>query len=188
MGYTRKHRCPARRPHVDVTSAFAPTLLSWDCPDMHQDVHEHGKHWQMINAWRPLRLIRKSPVTVAHTASMDWKDYLVVPQPEVGRLAFLLPSNSPPSRLRQLADTGRSFLVQVGPGVEGYWLQKPQDPDRRHEWWFLSDQTPNDVLLFLQHDSNGAQVVGHTSFQLPGEEPPEPRESIEVRLFVVYWV
>lgn len=84
MGYTRKHRCPARRPHVDVTSKFAPILLSWDCPDMHKEVHDKdGKHWQMINAWKPLKTIRKNPVMVAHTASMDWKDYLVVPQPEV---------------------------------------------------------------------------------------------------------
>lgn len=157
MGYTRKHRCPARRPHVDVTSKFAPILLSWDCPDMHRDVHEGGgRHWQMVNAWRPLRTIRKNPVTVAHTASMAWEDYLVVPQPE------------------------------VGPGTEGYWLQRPQDAGRAHAWWFMSGQTPNDVLLFLQHDSQGAQVVGHTSFQLPGEVLPEPRESIEVRLFVVY--
>ncbi|GKT47672.1 gibberellin cluster GA4 desaturase [Colletotrichum spaethianum] len=149
MAYTRKHRCPARRPHVDVTSEFAPILMSWDCPDMHADVHNNGKHWQMVNAWRPLRTVRKSPVAVANTASMAWKDYLIVPQPE------------------------------VGPGVEGYWLQKPQDAGRSHDWWFMADQTTEEVLLFLQHDSNGAQVVAHTSFTLPGQMPKEPRESIE---------
>ncbi|TDZ14034.1 Gibberellin cluster GA4 desaturase [Colletotrichum spinosum] len=156
MVYTRKHRCPARRPHVDVTSRFAPTLMSWDCPDMHADVHANGKHWQMVNAWRPLKTVRKNPVTVAETGSMAWEDYLVVPQPE------------------------------VGPGVEGYWLQRPQDAERQHKWWYMADQTPEDVLLFLQHDSEGAQVVAHTSFSLPGPAPAEPRESIEVRLFVVY--
>ncbi|KAK6209789.1 hypothetical protein QIS74_11373 [Colletotrichum tabaci] len=156
MAYTRKHRCPARRPHVDVTSKFAPILMSWDCPEMHADVHDNGKHWQMVNAWRPLKTVRKNPVTVADTASMAWEDYLTVPQPE------------------------------VGPGVEGYWLQRPQDAGRRHEWWYMADQTPEEVLLFLQHDSGGAQVVGHTSFTLPGPAPKEPRESIEVRLFVVY--
>ncbi|TEA12890.1 Gibberellin cluster GA4 desaturase [Colletotrichum sidae] len=156
MVYTRKHRCPARRPHVDVTSKFAPTLMSWDCPDMHADVHANGKHWQMVNAWRPLKTVRKNPVTVAETGSMAWEDYLVVPQPE------------------------------VGPGVEGYWLQRPQDAERQHKWWYMADQTPEDVLLFLQHDSEGAQVVAHTSFSLPGPAPAEPRESIEVRLFVVY--
>ncbi|KAI8280700.1 hypothetical protein K4K59_008490 [Colletotrichum sp. SAR11_240] len=104
MAYTRKHRCPARRPHVDVTDKFAPILMSWDCPDMHADVHGNGKHWQMVNAWRPLKTVRKNPVTVADTASMAWDDYLTVPQPE------------------------------VGPGVEGFWLQRPQDVDRKHDW------------------------------------------------------
>lgn len=156
MGYTRKHQCPARRPHVDVTSKFAPILMSWDAPEMLKDVTENGKHWQMVNAWRPLKPIEKSPVTVAHTGSMAWEDYLVVPQPE------------------------------VGPGTEGFWLQRPQNPERQHEWWFMDKQTPDEVLLFLQHDSKGAQVIGHTSFQLPGEVPKEPRESIEVRLFVIY--
>ncbi|KZL81203.1 hypothetical protein CI238_08681 [Colletotrichum incanum] len=156
MAYTRKHRCPARRPHVDVTNKFAPILMSWDCPDMHADVHTNGKHWQMVNAWRPLKTVRKNPVTVANTASMAWEDYLIVPQPE------------------------------VGPGVEGFWLQKPQDAGRHHDWWYMADQTPEEVLLFLQHDSKGAQVVAHTSFTLPGPAPKEPRESIEVRLFVVY--
>ncbi|GJC86159.1 gibberellin cluster GA4 desaturase [Colletotrichum liriopes] len=156
MAYTRKHRCPARRPHVDVTNKFAPILMSWDCPEMHADVHTNGKHWQMVNAWRPLKTVRKNPVTVANTASMAWDDYLIVPQPE------------------------------VGPGVEGFWLQTPQDAGRRHDWWYMADQTPEEVLLFLQHDSKGAQVVAHTSFTLPGPMPKEPRESIEVRLFVVY--
>ncbi|KAK1840958.1 hypothetical protein CCHR01_16408 [Colletotrichum chrysophilum] len=156
MAYNRKHRCPARRPHVDVTDKFAPILMSWDCPDMHADVHANGKHWQMVNAWRPLKTVRKNPVTVADTASMAWEDYLTVPQPE------------------------------VGPGVEGFWLQRPQDADRRHDWWYMADQTPEEVLLFLQHDSEGAQVVAHTSFTQPGPVPKEPRESIEVRLFVVY--
>lgn len=156
MGYTRKHRCPARRPHVDVTTKFAPILMSWDAPDMLKDITENGKHWQMVNAWKPLKPIRKSPVAVVHTASITWDDYLTVPQPE------------------------------VGPGTEGFWLQRPQDPDRQHEWWFMESQTPEEVLLFLQHDSDGAQVVGHTSFQLPGEVPKEARESTETRLFVVY--
>ncbi|KAI8201837.1 hypothetical protein K4K52_006889 [Colletotrichum sp. SAR 10_76] len=127
MAYTRKHRCPARRPHVDVTDKFAPILMSWDCPDMHADVHANGKHWQMVNAWRPLKTVRKNPVTVADTASMAWEDYLTVPQPE------------------------------VGPGVEGFWLQRPQNVDRKHDWWYMADQTPEEVLLFLQHDSEGAQ-------------------------------
>ncbi|KAJ3952505.1 hypothetical protein N0V92_011056 [Colletotrichum tropicale] len=152
MAYTRKHRCPARRPHVDVTDKFAPILMSWDCPDMHADVHANGKHWQMVNAWRPLKTVRKNPVTVADTASMAWEDYLTVPQPE------------------------------VGPGVEGFWLQRPQDVDRKHDWWYMADQTPEEVLLFLQHDSKGAQVVAHTSFTQPEPVPKEPRENVHAEI------
>lgn len=156
MVYTRKHRCPARRPHVDVTPNFAPILLRWDCPDILKDVTENGKHWQMVNAWRPLKTVRRNPVCVADIRSVDWKDYLIIPQPE------------------------------VGPGVEGYWVQRPQDEGRQHNWWYMPEQTPEDVLLFLQHDSKSSQVVAHTSFALPGPTPEEPRESIEVRMFVIY--
>lgn len=155
MVYTRTHRCPARRPHVDVTPKFSPILFNWDCPDMYEDATKNGKHWQMINAWRPLKTVRRSPVAVVDTRTVDWEDYLTIPQPE------------------------------VGPGVEGFWLQRPQK-GAQHKWWYMDSQTPEEVLLFLQNDTKGAQVVPHTSFSLPGPAPQEPRESIEVRLVLVY--
>lgn len=156
MEYTRLHACPARRPHVDVTSNFAPILFNWDCPELYKDAIENKKYWKMLNIWRPLRTIRRNPVVVANTASVSWDDYLIVPQPE------------------------------VGPGVEGYWIQNPAGEECKYDWWYMSAQTPEDVLLFLQHDSDGSQVIPHTSFALPGPVPEEARESIEVRLVVIY--
>lgn len=158
MVYSRLHSCPARRPHVDVTSNFAPILFGWDLPDLYAATLESGAHWQMINAWRPLKTIKKSPVVVCDTASVQWEDYMAVPQPE------------------------------VGPDVDGYWLQRPTEnvEGKGHEWWYMGEQEPDDVLLFLQHDSEGRQVVPHTSVDLPGPVPEEARESVEVRLVVIY--
>lgn len=57
--YIRHHAGPAVRPHVDVSTSFAPILFNWDLPELYQETLENGKHWQMVNIWRPLKLIRR---------------------------------------------------------------------------------------------------------------------------------
>ncbi|KAI9021843.1 methyltransferase [Hyaloraphidium curvatum] len=61
----------------------------------------------------------------------------------------------------------------------------------QHAWYYLPRQTPEEVLLFKQFDSEPAQVrfAPHSAFKDPNA-PPEggfaPRESIELRLFVFF--
>jgi hypothetical protein len=61
------------------------------------------------------------------------------------------------------------------------------------EWYYMSEQTPEEVIMFTQYDSDvlksrrpmpGCSV--HTAFDVPGPMPAGalPRESVEVRAFV----
>ncbi|PGH01872.1 hypothetical protein AJ79_07809 [Helicocarpus griseus UAMH5409] len=57
-----------------------------------------------------------------------------------------------------------------------------------YEWYYLSHQTPDEVLLFKTYDLNpSGEAVGcpHTSFKSPhASQAAMPRESIEVRALV----
>jgi len=62
-----------------------------------------------------------------------------------------------------------------------------------YEWYYMSEQTPEEAVMFTQHDSDVIKrrksapgVCLHTAFDVPGPMPPgaKPRESVEVRAFV----
>lgn len=68
-----------------------------------------------------------------------------------------------------------------GPRHGSYFLQKRDG----HRWWYMKEQTPEEILFFLQYDSAGSPPVPHTSVELP-TPPQEARQSIEVRLAVCF--
>lgn len=71
--------------------------------------------------------------------------------------------------------------------------QKPGAPSN-HRWYFMSEQTPEDLLVIKTSDSGdcdwetreGGRVGSspHASFAIPGTENEEVRESVEVRCVV----
>lgn len=72
---------------------------------------------------------------------------------------------------------------EQGRGMEGYFTKASEG----HRWCYFSEQQQDEALLFRQYDSEGATAVPHTAIATPGEGEGEvARESIEVRLFVVY--
>lgn len=60
----------------------------------------------------------------------------------------------------------------------------------RHEWWWLSEQTPEEVMLVKFWDSTVEEGVAvrclHTSVDVPGTEHEATRESIEIRAIVCW--
>lgn len=116
---------------------------------------KHGKHWQIVNAWKPIETVHRDPLAVVDTRTVAWEDYVTVKHPE------------------------------SGPDVEQWYLTRKKDGGE-HAWWWVSEQTPDEVVLFRQFDSEGRQVVPHCSVQLPGPVPEEARRSIETRFIVVY--
>ncbi|KAF7512943.1 hypothetical protein GJ744_012046 [Endocarpon pusillum] len=54
-------------------------------------------------------------------------------------------------------------------------------------WFYMSNQMPNEVWLFLQADSSGQTGIPHTAFPHPDVgEDDLLRESIEVRMIVYH--
>lgn len=58
----------------------------------------------------------------------------------------------------------------------------------KQKWMYLSNQLPNELLMFRQSDSEGRNGVPHCSFELklPEGETAERRESIEVRMIAYF--
>ncbi|KAF2106425.1 putative CmcJ-like methyltransferase [Lophiotrema nucula] len=57
-----------------------------------------------------------------------------------------------------------------------------------HRWFYVSNQSSNEAIVFRQHDSKQVLPSGipHAAFYDPSASDKTPRESIEVSL-VVYW-
>lgn len=73
-------------------------------------------------------------------------------------------------------------VVTAQPNITTFFTKN----NKNHRWWYMKDQTPEDVLVFLQHDSQGGPVVPHAAFSLPEAPPSEPRQSIEARVIAVW--
>ncbi len=57
-----------------------------------------------------------------------------------------------------------------------------------HRWWYFSNMTPDEVLLFKFHDSDRTKALRtpHTAFHDPSFPNAHPRESIEFRTFAFF--
>ncbi|GJE93276.1 hypothetical protein PsYK624_094350 [Phanerochaete sordida] len=112
---------------------------------------------RIINVWRPIG----NPVAHEPLALEDWR--AVDKERDLVPLRFLSPDD------RKL---GEIYSVRYNPN---------------HKWYYLSNQTPDEVALIKCYDSeeSGARFTPHTGFvdkSSPAEAPH--RESIEVRCLV----
>lgn len=57
-----------------------------------------------------------------------------------------------------------------------------------HKWYYIPDQLDTEVAIFAGYDSRQGQdvAVPHCAFDLGDASSGEPRQSIEVRAFVMY--
>ena len=57
----------------------------------------------------------------------------------------------------------------------------------KHEWFFMSEMTPDEAVIFNIYDSTGRPHLAHSALDLSGEEAVTvPRKSIESRTLVRY--
>lgn len=71
----------------------------------------------------------------------------------------------------------------------GMWLLRHGDSGpTKHKWYYFSEQTPDEVLLFVHEDTdpNAVGRIPHTGLEIPGTEHLPDRQSIETRLFIIY--
>ena len=71
----------------------------------------------------------------------------------------------------------------------GVWESWTVCPNGNHEWYYLREQTPEEVMLIKCFDSKvdgRARRTPHSAFVDPSTKDEDPRQSIEVRALVFH--
>ena len=150
-------RGPARRVHVDYTQKSGPQRLKDVLgEDEAERLVASGARIIQINVWRPIRgHVERAPLALADASTV---------------------------RPDELIATDQVFPERIG---EIYHLA--HGPSQR--WYFAPRMTRDEVLLIKGWDSladGRAQFTPHGAFDLPHtDETMPPRESIELRTFVI---
>ena len=150
-------RGPAVRVHVDYTVDSAPQRLKDVVGEAEgQRLLESGAQIIQINVWRPMRgPVLRAPLAVADATTVNGSELIATDQ------VF-------PDRV------GEIYQLAHAPG---------------QKWYFAPRMTRDEILLIKGWDSldhTGAHYTPHGAFQLPDTTPDTPpRESIEVRTFVI---
>ena len=151
-----------------MTPEYAPKMLREVVPKIKSEEECESiaaNHWQVLNLWRPLVTIRKDPLCIADHSSVAESDLVA-----------------------HEYDRGEHKKV------ESYWVSSglkdgQKDEELKHKWYYLHEQTPDEVLVFKIYDNdNGAKTKGvaHTAVVVRGAEELPPRQSIEMRAIVCY--
>lgn len=168
----RRNLNPAPRTHIDFTArevrlvleqAFGGEAAERITAPADPDTGE-PKRFLALSVWRPLKTVRRDPLGYADGRSVDPS-------------ADLVP-------LRRTYPDGRE-----GENV----VVKSRARGRTHDWYWLSEQAPDEVVVLKLCDSLQTALdkgwvgqVPHASFQLEGQEERPVRESVEVRV-VLEW-
>lgn len=150
-------RGPASRIHVDYTATSGPQRARDTLGDREvDDLLKRGARIVQVNVWRPIRgPVLRSPLALVDASTVD------------------------PSELHA---TDQVFPDRVG---EIYHLSH----DPAQAWYYAPEMTSDEVLLIKGWDSledGRARFTPHAAFALPDQdETAPPRESIEVRTFVI---
>lgn len=157
---------PARFAHIDQSPNGARTVLFDNVPDAET---ASKQRWGIVNIWRPLKTIRRDPLCLCDSRSIEEGDLVPV--------LSKLPEKDDPNR-------GYYDTVSKGDGFET--TEVKYNPN--HKWWYASNMTPEEALVFKIFDSKKSAKgrSGHTAFTDPRTKNDVTRESMEIRSFVFY--
>lgn len=66
---------PVARAHVDHSDKGSEAFLRFYFADEAEEILSSGRRWQIVNVWRPLKTIKRDPLTVADVTTFDEKVY-----------------------------------------------------------------------------------------------------------------
>jgi len=116
---------------------------------------------RMVNFWRPIL----QPVACNPLAVMDWRSLVFKDASLGGDLNTV--------RRIRAAYENTAYNISYNPN---------------HQWFYMSDQTPEDILLFKTYDSHDvggtAIAAPHASWEEPAKSHLPPRTSFDLRAFV----
>jgi hypothetical protein len=157
--------------------AAEDALLSSGIPPSQLPQKYDGPRWAMFSIWRPLKTVLRDPLALSSTATFPKEDY--VP------FSVLFPTGVKSDRDGE--DEGEGHREDV------YLAHGSQDGEGEHEWFWIKEQTPEEVLVIQLFDSEaekeGRGVAGgvmHSAVSLEGTEEEEARESVEVRCCAIW--
>lgn len=188
-------RAPVQAVHVDQTPAAADVRVRRHVADQHEAEALIKGRYQLINVWRPIENVASDhPLAV-----IDWRS--TKPE-EFVPVNLLYPVRGGCGADDDGDDRGKEVLPDESTwaSTDGY---EPRGetmrvlPSDEHEFYYVKDMTPDEVLLLKCYDSKGEGRPGgkdgvalrtpHSAFVDP-DTPADakPRQSIEVRCLVFY--
>lgn len=155
---------PVRGAHIDQSYDYAPEVVKAHFPAEEAERLLKGR-FQIINIWRPIKTIFKDPFAVL--------DARTVLEEELVNVRVIYPTYEFES-----VNVRRESEERMG-----------KESEEGHKWWYMSQQTPEDVLCFKIFDSKTdgrARRVPHSAFTDPEYEDRDARMSVEVRALVFH--
>jgi len=188
-------RAPVQAVHVDQTPAAADVRVRRHIPDQDEAEKLIKGRYQLINVWRPIENVASDhPLAV-----IDWRS--TKPE-EFVPVNLLYPVRGGGCGDDDDDDRGKEVLPDESTwaSTEGY---EPRGetmrvlPSEAHEFYYVKDMSPDEVLLLKCYDSRGEGRPGgkdgvalrtpHSAFVDPNTPADaKPRQSIEVRCLVFY--
>jgi len=156
-----KNALPALYPHGDTTDRSALALAQRILQFVPNMDLANVRRWAHINMWRSITPPPQDyPLAVCDVRSLYEADREVV-----------------------VAHTETRSVGEMAFDTTGY-MYNP-----RHRWCYFSNMTPDEVLVFITHDSDPARPhqVAHTAFRDPTCPPGTPtRGSVEMRALALF--
>ncbi|KXT09304.1 hypothetical protein AC579_2860 [Pseudocercospora musae] len=154
-------RGPVRRVHIDQSYSAALSRVPFHLPDEAEKLLQ-GRV-QLINVWRPIKTVRRDPLTVAQAQTVEEKD--------------LVP-------LGLIYEKRKGETLSVRYDEKQKWFYKfHQTPEEA----LLIKCFDNRAGVESDPKYAGrAKRVPHSAFEVPGTEDEDGRESIEVRALVFH--
>lgn len=185
-------RQPVQQVHVDQTPRAAEVRVRRHLPEDEADELLKGRY-QIINVWRPI----ENPASDHPLAVIDWRstspeDFIPVDLQYPRRDN---PDGDDDDRGKEVLPDPNSFESTEGYEIKGETLAVA--PSEKHQFYYLKDMTPDEVMLLKCFDSYGegmekgkkglALRTPHTAFVDPDTPKDAPgRQSIEVRCLIFY--
>ena len=153
-------------------SPNASSHLDWD------GANYSGPRWAMYSIWRPLETVLSDPLAVLDPRAI-FSD-----EPTCGRERYKLiklPQNKRPGFIPEFVATNI--------------MPFPPPSEDEYKWSYISEQRPDEVYILKLFDSEAWKegekgkimpCVPHSAFELPGQEGNPPRNSVEMRVLVVW--
>ncbi len=133
----------------------------------------NGPRWGYLSVWRALETVHRDPLGVMDPRSMFRPE---VEKPYIGLQRVY---NDRPGFEKKFRSEN-PLIVAPGSGNE-------------HKWYYISQQTPEEVYALKLFDSDAhkegsevSQFAAHSAFSLPEQEDARARRSVEVRVMVIW--